>query len=663
MELKIKKISLIQKLKFFSFSSKVIAGIVSCFSGVLLFGILGFILVRAIQGFQDYGFSAILLSDKFDINSTDNVSFWLPFTGTVITTLISLLIAVPIGIKTAVVLKFRIKKKYQKCLRIAIETLAGIPSVIFGLFAIQSLKSVVNLIGISSYSVLNASIMLAFMILPTIIAMTYNSLESVDSNLFSNTIALGCTKTKAIYKVYKKAAKSGILVGVILATGRAIGETMALSMLLQSESDFTNILSSGSLAEVLSSNIKTISVVISTNMFTENSTESTKSLLFAYGFILFVIIMIFNFIVLRLTRTKKNKNLPKFIYVIKEQYQWFFNLFYSGIEYILFPFKRNFKIKSIDDTLIYIEKRNKDYKFRTAYVWYKIFWEIICFVICFAFLSWLTINIVAFGINAWSQPSSTVFSYTKNTTGQAFWNTILVIFVSILIGLPLSLLTAIYLNEFAKNKTIKKIIYFFLDSLGATPSILFGMFGLLFFIYTLGWTNQGIKGFSLIAGALTVTIVIIPSFSRTIQHALSQVPNEIRLNGFALGCTASQVVRKLVLPAAFTGLATSIVLAIGRILSETAPLYLTAGLTSSSQIALVNPGQTLTTRIYGQLTNTNIQDGVNIMYESAFLTIILVFVLIVVGYYLIPNWKFICNEINFLVYKLKNKFKKQLVIK
>ncbi|WP_412032194.1 phosphate ABC transporter permease PstA [Malacoplasma muris] len=640
--------------------------IISTFVGVILFAILGFILYKSIQGFEYYGIEKILFSDKFNISNgkEHGVSFWLPFVSTLLTTLIALLIAVPVGVKTSIFIKFRVDKKYKKTFRILSETLAGIPSVIFGLFASKSLGALLSQMGINNYSIINASIMLSFMIIPTIIAMSLNALDSVDKNLIINPIAIGSTKTRAIYKVYKKAARNGIIVAIIIAMGRAIGETMALSMILQNENGYIEGFNNGLLYS-LNSDLKTVSVVIATNMFGENSNEITRSLLFVFGFILFIFIMIFNVLILYVTRQKGSRvsRLDKFIDKLY-YYVLFIPRQISNIfEWLMFKERRSKKLISHEEIIEYTRIRTTNYKFANLYTWYKLFWEIFSFLLCLSILIWIILEIFVKGWVALGANSTSIFMYTKNTSGQAFLNTILVIFIAILIGLPISLISAIYLNEYSKNKYFNKTINFFLDSLGSTPSILFGMFGLIFFIETLGWTSDGAKGYSLIAGSLTIVLVILPSFTRSIQQALIQVPYEVRINALALGSSKWEVIYKIVLPAALTGIITSTILAIGRILSETAPLYLTAGLTSSTETALDRPGQTLTTRIYAQLYNTNITEGINIMYEIAFITLLLVLSLILIGYVLIPNKKEInkwfINKFQFIKYF----FKKEMLLK
>jgi phosphate transport system permease protein len=134
-------------------------------------------------------------------------------------------------------IKYRLPPKYQKAVRIAIELLADIPSVIFGLFACEMLGTVLKFIFQmpTSYNLITTGFMLTFMVLPTIVSLSLNSLDGVDKTLISASMVLGNTKTRSIYKVCKKDARNGIAVGVIIAFARAIGETMAVSMILQSQ--------------------------------------------------------------------------------------------------------------------------------------------------------------------------------------------------------------------------------------------------------------------------------------------------------------------------------------------------------------------------------------------------------------------------------------------
>ena len=149
----------------------------------LFITLIVFILIYAIKGFNEYGFVNILFQGDFS-TTTNQYSFWIPFSITLLTSLLAIVIAVPLSIKSALFIKYRLNKKYKKTIIIIFQVLSGIPSVIFGLFAFESLGKVwLSLFNINPNSIFNGSIMLCFMIIPTIVTMTLDSLNNVDVNL------------------------------------------------------------------------------------------------------------------------------------------------------------------------------------------------------------------------------------------------------------------------------------------------------------------------------------------------------------------------------------------------------------------------------------------------------------------------------------------------
>lgn len=600
-----------------------------------------YILLVAIKGFGRFNFMDILFGWEFSPND-NKYSFWIPFSISFITTLIAIGIAIPIGIKVALFTKYRLYKKYRKYVIIIFQVLSGIPSVIFGLFATKALGIVwLKIFKINPNSIFNGSIMLSFMIIPTIVTLSLDSFNNVDNTLINNSLALGNNKTKSIYKIALKAARPGILVGIILAISRAIGEATSVSMILQATPS-SSIYNEG-IFNFLNSSSQTLGAFISTSMFADKDPEHIRPLLYTFGFIMLIISMILNMFILSFSKkkhAKKNSKLVKFEKQVFYYLTWIPKKLKLLFEKITFKpqakiYKNNDQIENIHE---YITDRNINYKFKHAYSIWKMFWEVLSVVICFLFVLWIVGDTIFNGFLGIKNEPNLFFQYSKNSTAQSLVNTFLVIFVCLLIGFPFSLIVAIYLNEYSKSKTFKKIVVFFLDSLGMTPSILFGMFGLLLFIQVLGLTSSGSLGNSLIAGSLTLIIVILPSFIRLLENALKTVPNEIRSNSFALGNSKLQTIFKLVLPMALVPIITSIVSIIGRILSETAPLYLTAGLSSSVITSLDRPGTTLTTQIYAQLFSST-SNSKDIQYQAALMTITFVLILIVIGYFIIPKWQ------------------------
>lgn len=170
--------------------------------------------------------------------------------------------------------------------------------------------------------------------------------------------------------------------------------------------------------------------------------------------------------------------------------------------------------------------------------------------------------------------------------------TIYMVLIALMIAVPIGIGGAIYLNEYAKEGKLVSAVTFATECLAAVPSIIFGLFGMMFFVITLK------MGYSLLAGSLTVAMVILPTIVKTTQEALKTVPNSYREASLALGATKYRTIFKVILPSAMAGTLTGIVLAIGRIVGETAAIYLTAGTMLKMPQNIMDSGRTLSVHLY-----------------------------------------------------------------
>ena len=199
--------------------------------------------------------------------------------------------------------------------------------------------------------------------------------------------------------------------------------------------------------------------------------------------------------------------------------------------------------------------------------------------ICAAFSVFLVIGIIIYvlmkGLSAvnWSFLTS-VTSVLKGTVGIAgnIVNTILIIFISmVIVATPIGVGSAIYLNEYAKPGKVVTLIEYATETLSGIPSIIFGLFGMMFFGEKLG------LGYSLLTGSLTLIIMVLPLITRNTQEALKTVPNTYRNGAIGLGSGKWHMIRTILIPSAMPGIITGAILAIGRIVGESAALLFTAG--------------------------------------------------------------------------------------
>ncbi len=191
------------------------------------------------------------------------------------------------------------------------------------------------------------------------------------------------------------------------------------------------------------------------------------------------------------------------------------------------------------------------------------------------------------------------WTYTAENVSMlpAIVNTVIMTFFALLIALPLGIFSAIYLVEYAK-KGSKLVILVRLttETLSGIPSIVYGLFGFLLFVLFFGW------GYSILAGAFTMAIMILPLIMRTTEEALKAVPDSFREGSFGLGAGKVRTVFRVVLPLAVPGIAAGVILGIGRIVGETAALIYTAGTVAGIPEGLLNSGRTLAIHMYALLS-------------------------------------------------------------
>ncbi|MCD8346652.1 MAG: phosphate ABC transporter permease PstA [Lachnospiraceae bacterium] len=219
------------------------------------------------------------------------------------------------------------------------------------------------------------------------------------------------------------------------------------------------------------------------------------------------------------------------------------------------------------------------------------------------------------------KPSLFALKYTSDNVSlmPALINTLIITALALVIAVPVGIFAAIFLVEYAKKGSkLVSLVRITAETLSGIPSIVFGLFGLLFFTTTLGW------GFSLMSGAFTLVIMILPLIMRTTEEALLAVPDAYREASFGVGAGKLRTIFRVVLPSAIPGILSGVVLATGRIVGETAALLYTASTVAQVPSTLFGSGRTLAVHMY-VLSNEGLHMGE--AYATAVVLIVLVLIL------------------------------------
>lgn len=281
--------------------------IAACTSVLAVALICVFLFINGVPAMKEIGFVKFLTGTVWRPNN-DIYGIFPMIMGSIYVTAGAILIGVPIGILTSVFMAKYCPKQIYPVLKGATELLAGIPSVIYGFFglvvmvpAIREFGKTLRQAGIlhkggDGNSILTASLLLGMMILPTIIGVTESNIRAVPSQYYEGSLALGATHEQSIFKVVIPAAKSGVIAGVVLGIGRAIGETMAVIMIAGNQAR---------LPESIFEGVRTMTANIVLEMGYASGLH--REALIATGVVLFVFILIINFSVALLNRRGENE--------------------------------------------------------------------------------------------------------------------------------------------------------------------------------------------------------------------------------------------------------------------------------------------------------------------------------------------------------------------
>ena len=458
----------------------------------------------------------------------------------------ALLIGAPLGIGAALYLSEFAGKKVRSVAKPIIEVLAGIPSIVYGFFALLLISPLLQqYFGASYFNAASAIIVMAIMVLPIIVSISDDSMKAVPQHLREASLAMGATKWETSVKIVMPAASSGIIASILLGLARALGETMVV------------VLAAGSIAQLTLNpldEVQTMTSYIAQVATGDIPPGVAVSAAFAVGLVLFVITYIINIIagrvVLRIKRggitAKKQTWITRYTKKIFSQIGVFW---------------------------YHLSQRQHDKKssLQRRYLRGKIGITTVatCLLIAVVFLVFLIASVMEQGLPGINWRFLTSFpSSIPSKAGiyPVILGSVYLVCLTLVFAVPMGVGAAIYLNEFAKDNRYTRVLRCVIQNLAGFPSIVFGLVGLAIFSRLFGF------GPSLLAGSLTLAIMILPVIVVATEESLKSVPDSFREASRGLGATKWQTVRHHVLPYAVPGTLTGVILALSRAIGETAPI-------------------------------------------------------------------------------------------
>lgn len=635
---------------------RTILTVVALIAVVTVIAIIVFIAREGADAFGDIGVLDFLTGDVWRPYADSYGSATL-IVGSLLVTAGAMAIACPLGIGAAVYLSEVASSNERRFLKPIIEVMSGIPSVVYGMLGMLILVPFIHSMfpdqTTSGLTWLAGSLVLGIMALPTVTSVSDDALRAVPNSYREASQAVGATKWETIRHVIIPAASSGISAAVILGVGRAIGETMAVMMVTGNTAVFPDP------AWDVFSGIRTLTATLAIEMPEVVVGSTWYSALFFLALILMVIVLVINIAVKGILSYSRRKFSGNYV-------PGRFGTFMEGLDEAKKDRAKEFFILIVAAAVVYC-----------AVSLFASNGVSIAAAVCAAAVIYLYNNYSYRVINRNMKQKLSLGSLSVVTYGLALLLVVIIVYIAVqalpalsldfitedpvragrsggiypaiigtlellagtaLVAIPVGVLAGVYLAEYAGRGKITSAITTAVDVLNGTPSVVFGLFGMVVFVTTLG-PVIGATGYNLVAGCLTLGIMTLPVVIRTTQEAVMAVPADLREASRALGATKAQTTFKVVLPAAICGIVTGSILGLARASGETAPIMFTAVVVQSSvsDYSLTNPVMALPYHLYFLATEGRADPSMT--YATAF-----VLMAVVLSMFLIASWVRVYGE-------------------
>ena len=555
--------------------------------------------------------------------------------GTLTATAGALLVGGVLGYFTAVFLAFYCPRRLRRPLSAAVSLLAGIPSVVYGFFGIVFLLPLLSHIAPNNGSgPLATALILGLMILPTVVSLCRVSMEAVPQAYYQGSVAMGATHSETVFRIVIPAARPGITAALILGVGRALGETMAVVMVAGNAPAYPEGLF-GSF-RVLTANIV---------MEMGYAGEVQEGALVATGVVLLAFVLLVNLLFgavsgravrSAVAREGRGRAAKPGHRAAKRRAEASPAGAPAGTSSAA---ASSAGVPSASASSAGMAApaspapRRRAGRRRAGELWQALPYRpvlprlghgaaLTAGILTGGALLLVLGFIFAKGLpQLWQNPSliwgKYEFGSPRITVLPAIVATLWAVALSLIIAVPVGVMAAVYLGEYAgRNSLPVRIIRTAIDILAGVPSIVYGLFGMIAFVPLLGGSG------SILAGSLTVSMMLLPTVVRSTEESLRAVPDALRQGSLALGAGRLRTVLRVVLPSALPGILSAVVLSMGRVIGESAPfLYTMGSVIGPLPHGVLDGGATLAVALY-QLSGEGWY--MNEAYAAAVVLIVLV---------------------------------------